>query len=146
MQTWRCRNQRGVERSGGDMSPATRPEVVFAAGYFFAPVACPLSLARPPLYESILDFRCANSSSLRSTIVPEVFDASSQPIRGSCEPMNRVRSRMRACGKRALRMLSPPRTNLGERIHPRGDRVNGVCSHPGDECTRRIYEALQKRK
>ena len=70
-------------------------------GYFFLAAVLALILGGPPLYDSLLAFRRALSSSLTWTIVPEVLDSSLQPIKGRCEPMNSVRSRIRPRGKHA---------------------------------------------
>src|SRR5262245_2630570 len=126
------------------MSRATRPEVVTTTGYFFAWGALTRSLVRAALYASSLDFKWAVSSSLRWTIVPEVFDPSLQPLRKSCELMNRTRSEMHPSRERGLRMLSPPKRSLGGRNHPRGDGIDGVRGHSGDKCLRSIDEVCRK--
>jgi hypothetical protein len=87
-------------------SAATYPEAIGATGYFFLAAVLALILGGPPLYDSLLAFRRALSSSLTWTIVPEVFDSSLQPIKGRCDPINSVRSRIRPRGKHRVLMSS----------------------------------------
>src|SRR5271167_4588019 len=101
-----------------DKSPANYPAGASATGWPFllAPLAF---LGGPPLYDSDFDLRCALASSLRSTIVPEVFDSSVQPLSQRCEPMNRQRNARRSRRKRIVIMAI---TLMGEveRDRPRG--------------------------
>jgi len=84
----------------------TYSELVFAISYFLGTAALAWLLGGPPLYASALAFRWAICSSLTWTIVPEVLDGSLQPISGKCEPMKRMRRRMRPLGKYAFLMSS----------------------------------------